>query len=172
VISRSTFDLQKVFDALTESACRVCGAYDAGLFLRTGEFLRKHSHHGPIPIDFDKAQISRDWVTGRSVVDCRSVHVHDLLAETAEFPAGYEMARRMGHRTILAAPLLREGESIGAIVLRRIEVHPFTDKQIALLQTFADQAVIAIENVRLLTETRTRAADCDGRGGVLGKAGR
>ena len=159
VISRSTFDLQKVFDALTESACRVCGAYDAGLFLRAGEFLRNHSHHGPIPIDFDKAQISRDWVTGRSLVDRKSVHVHDLLVESSEFPVGNEMARRMGHRTILAMPLLREGESIGAIVLRRIEVHPFSEKQIALLQTFADQAVIAIENARLFDEVQARTRD-------------
>jgi GAF domain-containing protein len=154
VISRSTFDLQKVFDALTESACRVCGAYDAGLFLRAGEFLCNHSHHGPIPIDFDKAQISRDWVSGRSLVDRKSLHVHDLIAEASEFPVGYEMARRMGHRTLLAVPLLREGESIGVIVLRRIEVHPFSEKQIALLQTFADQAVIAIENARLFNEVQ------------------
>src|SRR6516164_279391 len=86
VISRSAFDLQKVFDALTESACRVWGAYDAGLFLREAEFLRVRSHHGPIPMNFDVTRISRDWVNGRSVVDRKSVHVHDLQAEAGEFP--------------------------------------------------------------------------------------
>ncbi|WP_024514344.1 GAF domain-containing protein [Bradyrhizobium sp. Tv2a-2] len=159
VISRSTFDLQKVFDALTESACRVCSAYDAGLFLRTGEFLRKHSHHGPIPLDFDEAQISRDWVTGRSVMDRKSVHVHDLCAEAAEFPVGYEMARRMGHRTILAVPLVREQEIVGSLVLRRTEILPFTEKQVALAETFADQAVIAIENARLFDEVQARTRE-------------
>src|SRR5260370_33763129 len=85
------------------------------------------------------------------------VHVRDFLSEEGDdFPDGRELARRMGHRTALVVPLLREGESIGAVGLRRNEVHPFSDKQIALLQTFADQAVIAIENVRLFDEVQTR----------------
>jgi len=132
VISRSAFDLQKVFDALTESACRVCGAYDAGLFLREAKFLRVRSHHGPIPMNFDRTRISRDWVNGRSVVDRKSVHVHDLQAEEGEFPVGCQMARRMGHRTILAVPLMREQEVVGSLVLRRTEVLPFSGKQISL----------------------------------------
>jgi GAF domain-containing protein len=154
VISRSAFDLQKVFDALTESACQVCGAYDATLLLREAESLRIHSHHGPISIDYDKVPISRDWATGRSVVDRKSVHVHDLRSEELEFPIGSDMARRMDVRTMLAVPLIREQEVIGSLGLRRTEVHPFTDKQIALAETFADQAVIAIENSRLLSELR------------------
>src|SRR6516164_7493822 len=119
VISRSTFDLQKVFDALTESACRVCGAYDASLFLKAGDSLRVRSHHGPILMNFDGTRISRDWVNGRSVVDRKSVHVHDLQAEAGEFPVGCQMARRMGHRTILAVPLMREQEVVGSLALRR-----------------------------------------------------
>jgi two-component system NtrC family sensor kinase len=159
VISRSAFNLQKVFEALTESACRVCGAYDAVLLLRESEFLRMHSHHGPLSIDYDKVPISRDWANGRSVVDRKSVHVHDLRSEEIEFPVGCDMARRMNIRTMLAVPLVREQEVIGSLGLRRTEVHPFTDKQIALAETFADQAVIAIENARLFDEVQARTRE-------------
>jgi two-component system, NtrC family, sensor kinase len=159
VISRSAFDLQKVFDALTVSACRVCGAYDAVLHLREAEFLFTRSHHGPIPVDYDKIGISRDFVIGRTVADRKTVHVHDLLSELTEFPVGSEMARRMGLRTILGVPLMREQEVVGVLSLRRIEALPFTEKQIALAETFADQAVIAIENARLFEEVQTRTRD-------------
>src|SRR5215475_2373726 len=96
----------------------------------------------------------RGTVTGRSVLDRQIIQVADLQAETEEFPESSTLGREFGHRTILSVPLLREGVAVGAIVLRRTEVEPFTDKQIALLQTFADQAVIAIENVRLFNETK------------------
>ena len=85
VISRSTFDLQKVLDTLAESSCRLCGAYDAVIVLREGEFLRIAAHCGEIPV-VDKWPVSRDWISGRAVVDRKPVHVHDLLAEEAQFP--------------------------------------------------------------------------------------
>src|ERR1019366_4991440 len=133
---------------------------DAAVLLRDGDDLRFSAHHGPIPIGLEKWPINRNWTAGRAFLDRKPVHVHDLLsAEGADFPDGREMSRRMGHRSILSVPLLREGESVGVIVVRRSEVHPFSDKQIALLQTFADQAVIAIENVRLFDDVQKRTRE-------------
>jgi signal transduction histidine kinase len=159
VISQSAFDLQTVLDTLVESAVRLCDAYDAVVVLKKEDTLYLRAHHGPIPIDFIGWPISRDWVTGRAVLERKPVHVPDLIALPDEFPDGYSMAVRMGHRTTLAAPLLRQEEAIGALVIRRTEVRPFTEKQIDLLQTFADQAVIAIENVRLFDEVKARTGE-------------
>src|SRR5215470_7541292 len=107
-----------------------------------------------------RSPTSRDsWsqrFAARSVLDRQIIQVADLQAETEEFPESGTLSREFGHRTILSVPLLREGVPVGAIVLRRTEVQPFADKQIALLQTFADQAVIAIENVRLFTELQEK----------------
>jgi GAF domain-containing protein len=169
VIASSPTDVAPVLKAIADSACELCEAYDALVHLREGNHLRYCAHHGPIPFGFEKRPtggepipfgseklpINRNWVTGRSVVDKVPVHVHDVLsAEGADFPEAQRLSSREGTRTILSVPLLRDNESIGAIVLRRTEVRPFSDKQIALLQTFADQAVIAIGNVRLFNETQ------------------
>jgi GAF domain-containing protein len=159
VISRSPAQIQPVLDTIVDTARRLCEAYDAVILLREGDYLSVASHRGPIPVDFAKWPISRGWVTGRAIVDCKPMHVADLEAAAEEFPDGHAMALRQGHRTLLATPLLREDVAIGAIVIRRTEVRPFSEKQIAVLQTFADQAVIAIENARLFEEVQARTAE-------------
>jgi two-component system, NtrC family, sensor kinase len=159
VISRSTFDLQAVLDTLVESAARLCDAYDALILLREDESLVFGAHHGPIPFDFVKRRITRTWTNGRAVVDRKPVQVPDLTVAGDEFPEGRADALHWGHRTSLSVPLLREEEAIGSLTVRRTEVRPFTDRQIELATTFADQAVIAIENVRLFDEVQARTRE-------------
>jgi GAF domain-containing protein len=156
VISRSTFDLQTVLDTLVESVTRLCDAYDSLIFLQEGDHLHVRAHYGPLPLDFSEWPIRRTWVTGRAFLDRAPVHVEDAQAPVPEFPEGGEMALRLGYRTILSVPLLRESVAVGAITIRRSEVKPFTDRQVELVRTFADQAVIAIENVRLFDEVQAR----------------
>jgi GAF domain-containing protein len=159
VISRSAFDLQKVLDTLVEAACRLCEAYDVGILLREGESLVVRAHHGPIPIPFVKRPLTRAWTSGRAVLDREPVHVPDIMAAESEFPEGYAMARRFGQRTTFSVPLLRGTEAIGCFAFRRTEVRPFNAKQIELATTFADQAVIAIENARLFDEVQGRTKE-------------
>jgi GAF domain-containing protein len=154
VISNSPTNIQPVLDTLAETAARLCKAYDVSIRRVDGDVLRLAAHHGPIPQAVDVIPVIRGTTGGRSVLDRQTIHIADAQAETGEFPEGSALARQLGHRTILTVPLLREGLAIGTINLRRTEVRPFTDAQIALLETFADQAVIAIENVRLFKETK------------------
>ena len=160
VIASSPTDVKPVLKAIVESACELCEANDALATLKDGDDLLFQAQHGSIPVVWDRQPINRQWVSGRAVIDRQPVHVHDLLtAEGEGFPNSREFSQRTNVRTVLSVPLLREGESIGAIVLRRTEVRPFGDKQIALLQTFADQAVIAIGNVQLFEEVQARTRD-------------
>ena len=110
-------------------------------------------------MDFADWPIGRGWITGRAFVDRTSVQVYDPVTSAEEFPDGSEMALRLGYRTILAVPLLREHEAVGVLTIRRSEVKPFTDEQVALVETFADQAVIAIENVRLFEAEQLRTRE-------------
>src|SRR5262249_55801410 len=158
VIAASPTNIQPVLEAIAENACRLCEAYDSVIFLREGERLRGRAHHGPISV-VGEGPIDRGWVTGRAFLDREPVHVHDLRGATDEFPDGSARALRFGHRTTLGIPLLREDEAIGTLLIRRSEVRPFTDKQIALLRTFARQAVIAIENVRLFNDVQQRTQE-------------
>ena len=174
VIASSPGDVRPALDMLVETTCRLCEAYDAIVLLREGGDLRIAANHGPIPLppNFGRRPISRDWPPGRAVFDRKPVHVHDLAAARDEYPVAVAFSAEAGRaasqgaalpglawRTALAMPLLRDGEALGVIVLRRAEVWPFSDAQIALLQTFADQAVIAIQNARLFDEVQARTRD-------------
>ena len=166
VISSSPTDLQPVMDAVAENSARLCDASDAQIFRIEGDLLVRVAGQGDVPIaptpDLEALQqrIIPGLVTGRAVLERRSVHVEDVTAELdEEYPAAKPLAAASGTRTILATPLLREGVPIGVILIRRRDVRPFSDKQIKLLETFADQAVIAIENVRLFQELEVRNRD-------------
>jgi two-component system, NtrC family, sensor kinase len=124
-----------------------------------GDRLRLIAHYASIPsppVGQFTLPLIRSTVAGRTVLERRLIHVIDLQKEVEEFAEGSALARRFGHRTIVSVPLLREGVGIGCIQIRRAQLNPFTRKQVELLQAFADQAVIAIENVRLFTELQEK----------------
>jgi two-component system NtrC family sensor kinase len=155
VISSSPTDVQPVFAAVLRSAARLCDALDASIFQVEGDGLRLVAHGGPIPSHpVGEFPLIRGMTVGRAVLDRRTIHVPDVQAEVDEYPEASAFARSYGFRTTLSVPLLRGTEAIGAIGIRRTEVRPFTVKQVKLLETFAAQAVIAIENVRLFNETK------------------
>ena len=162
VISRSTFDLTVVLQTLVESAARLCDAEKATITReKNGAFYRAESygfsaeymdHIKDVPIELERGSIS-----GRSLLEGRAVHVPDVNADPEYTLA--EAQRLGGYHTVLAVPMLRETVPIGVLTLARNEVRPFTEKQIELVTTFADQAVIAIENARLFDEVQARTRD-------------
>jgi two-component system, NtrC family, sensor kinase len=161
VISRSTFDLQAVLDTLVESAARLCEAERASIWLPQGSTFHLAASHGHTAewkksMHEQRLESGRASVTGRVLLEGRTVHVHDVQADPEYAISGTGIA---GIRTMLGVPLLREGAPIGVIVLSRSAVRPFTEKQIELVSTFADQAVIAIENVRLFDEVQARTRE-------------
>ena len=160
VISRSTFDLQTVLDTLLKSAARLCQADHSFIFLREGDAYRCASGSGDIPdwIDYLKQQTilpGRGTIAARTALEGRTVHIPDVLIDP-EYTF-LEAQKRGGYRTALGVPLLREGVAVGVMVLTRPTVRPFEANHIALVTTFADQAVIAIENVRLFDEIQDKS---------------
>jgi GAF domain-containing protein/anti-sigma regulatory factor (Ser/Thr protein kinase) len=162
VISRSTFNLQAVLDTLVESATRLCEAQDGFIFLPDGNVLRATARFGFTPehhkyIDSNPLKIDRGTVSGRTAIEGRVVHIADVLADQ-DF-ARHDVQKIGGFRAALGVPLLREGKVVGVIFLSRSKPEPFTNKQIELVQTFSDQAVIAIENVRLFEAEQERTRE-------------
>jgi signal transduction histidine kinase/putative methionine-R-sulfoxide reductase with GAF domain len=160
VISRSAFDLQGVLDALVESAAKLCGGDDVSILRLEDDLLSRVAHCGSMKAPTGYViPVVLGTAAGRSILERRPIHVADLQIETEDYPEGSAIARELGHRTTLVVPLLREGAPLGAITLRRNRVEPFSDKQIELVATFADQAVIAIENTRLFEEVQARTRE-------------
>jgi signal transduction histidine kinase len=158
-ISRTVFDLQRVLETLLENAVRICGAKHGMIFRYDGETCRAAATYNAPPGTLElwertSIRPGRGTTVGRALLECRTVQIPDVQADPEyDFP---EAQKLQGHRTVLVVPLLREGVPLGTIGLWKTEVAPFTEKQIELLTTFADQAVIAIENVRLFDEIQDK----------------
>jgi len=161
-ISRSTFDLQPILETLTESATKLCGAKRGHILRFDGEILRFAAAYGAWPgfreyLAAHPFRPGRHTIAGRAALERRTIHVHDVMEEV-----GYELGeliKQQGYRTVLAVPMLRKEKLLGVITILKSEVEPFTDKQVELVETFADQAVIAIENVRLFDEVQARTRE-------------
>ena len=160
VIASSPTDIQPVLNTIAENAALLCEASDALIYRVDGSVMRRVAHYGPVPMaeGMEIREISPQSVNGQAIIEHQTIHVHDLLDERtrARYPETARLQDMVGHRTMLVTPLVREGVAVGTVVIRRMEVRPFSEKQIALLETFAKQAVIAIENARLFQEQQVR----------------
>jgi PAS domain S-box-containing protein len=158
IISNSP--MQSVLDAVADNAARLCDANNTMIWRLEDNLLRLVAAYGESSATIlgrEGLPVNRHTVTGRAAYDRRTIHVHDLAAEEREYPVGSRHVKDEGWRTTLATPLLREGAPIGIILVQRMEVRPFNDKQVALIETFAEQAAMAIENVRLFEVEKQRA---------------
>ena len=159
VISNSPDDVQPVLDSVAEHAARICKAQVVDIILLEGDVLRSGAVFGELGRDIGEVPLDRSTVMGRAICDMQPIQLEDQQAAGDDFARGREFARRFGHRTILAVPLMREDRAMGCILIRRTEVRPFEQKDVALLTTFADQAAIAIENVRLFEAEQQRTRE-------------
>jgi GAF domain-containing protein/CheY-like chemotaxis protein len=162
VIAESPNDIQPVLDVIASHAARLSGSEDAIIAIKDGEVLRVMSHHGNIPmipvgegIHFDRYSVA-----GRAMIEGRSLQaIHNPKGVKSEFPEGDKVAKKYGYRTSSSVPLVRKGKALGVITIRRTKPELLTEKQIALVQSFASQAAIAVENVRLFEAEQARVAE-------------
>jgi two-component system, NtrC family, sensor kinase len=164
VIAHSPVELEPVYEAILANTTRLCEANIAALFLYDGEGLSTAASYGTTQefaehLKHSRPRPSRDTTTRLAALEQRTVHVPDLLSDPAFSPEPRELYEKENVRTVLSVPMLREDKLIGVITTWRREVRPFSDKQVALVKTFADQAVIAIENVRLFQEIQERTRE-------------
>ncbi|MGE0486674.1 MAG: GAF domain-containing protein [Gammaproteobacteria bacterium] len=156
VTTESPSDVEPILGAIAEHAARLCDASSASIFLAEDDLLQHVASRGPRADQAGSVSpfpIDRGSMTGRAILDRRTIAVDDMQAETAEYARSSEIARQLGHRSTVAAPLMREGRAFGALLLRRQELRPFGERELALLRTFGDQAAIAIASVRLFKQT-------------------
>jgi len=176
-ISTSPTTEQPVLEAVARNALRFCAAEDVLVLLADGDMLEYRAHAGTMRTADERGEVIRwvpllrETISGRATLESRTIHVPDIQASD-DFPIGRELGRRLGERANLAAPLLRQGKAIGAILLRRTDLHPFDDDEVALAEGFAAQAVIAIENVRLFNEIQAKSAQLEGANEGLATASR
>src|SRR5262245_50565987 len=162
MIAKSPTNIQSVLDTMAEYSAQLCGADDAVIRRVEGDSHIPVAHFGSIRLIHEigvAIPIEVGGLVGRAVREARTLHVHDLRDTAAEFPGAKEGGLAVGVRTALAVPLLKDGKPLGIIHIRRLKVQPFTEQEIRLVETFADQAVIAIENVRLFQEIQERNAE-------------
>jgi two-component system NtrC family sensor kinase len=158
VIASSPGDVKTVLEAVARHAANICGAQFVDIIVVQDDAMHQEASYGNLKglAKNETVPLDRTTIMGRSICDGKPIHIADALTVGDEFPGGRQLAVRFGHRTVLAVPLLHEGRALGTILVRRTEVRPFEDKHISLLKTFADQAAIAMENVRCSTRCRPR----------------
>lgn len=161
IIANSPGEIQPVLEAVAKHAANLCQADDVQIYRLEDNHLHQTAHYGPLPAfeDTEFLPLDRGLLTGRAVLERRTIHADAGELSEEEYPISVDLHKRLKHRSVIVTPLVRENESIGAIVVRRNEVRPFSDTQISLLKTFANQAAIAIENVRLFDETNRLLAE-------------
>jgi signal transduction histidine kinase len=170
VISDSPGDVKPILDAVADRATRLCDTAASAIYVLEGDTMRRTAFNGAAElIGRETVPYSAGTLIGRAIVEGEAIHVHDIEQAQGEYPLSWEFARQFGrHQTMLAVPLMREGRPFGTMFLRRTEVRPFTERQIALSKVFADQAAIGIENVRLFNETKEALEQQKASAEVLG----